>query len=123
MGHSIYDMTGTGKATRLFDEPIAFGTPSNDVNAKFYEATDHTLYILCMPHDKKARCEVWKETDSSGEKFEMVACQNFSSGGTLPTGHVFSNKRSGSIRDNVIDVIYPIDSKNNYYYFRIDLNK
>ena len=120
MWHAVYDVRGAGaEPTLLYREPIYFISPDNIYTVRFAENTSGHLFILAIPKNKGPRLEIWSATDNLGTQFELVGCKNFSDSmlccsGMLATG----SSRNGSIRDNTVGVLYPVDPGDwtNYYY-------
>ncbi len=124
MWHTVYDIATPGAEPKLlFNEPIAFASPSNFYCMRMIENTDGELHILAMPVDRDARVEIWKADDSLGKTFSLVACQNFTQKNEVTTSLIICSPRNGSIVDNKVPCMYPIDSsgQSRYMYFEVTL--
>ena len=124
MWHAVYDVSTPGmKPVELYNEPIAFVSPTNFYSMRMTESTSGVVYILAVPSDKSARCEIWREKDSNAFEFEMVGCRSFSDSAQCLTSLIIGNNRNGSVVDNTVSCFYPADkgSGNAYRYFTVTL--
>ncbi len=117
MWHAVYDCTTPGmKPLEVYNKPIAFATESNGYTMRMAESAKGELYILAMPTDRGARCEIWKETDDKAFTFELAGCKNFSDSTTPNSSIITTNSRNGSVIDNVVPCFYPVESGGGYIY-------
>ncbi|MBR0303018.1 MAG: hypothetical protein IJQ80_04140, partial [Clostridia bacterium] len=120
--HCIYDASVAGAEPQLiYSEPICFASPDNYYSMRMVENTSGHLFIIAMPGDKDARCEVWRATDALGTKFELKACRNFSTKTKLATAMLAGNNRNNSIVDNTVSCAYPLESGEKYMFFTVTL--
>lgn len=84
------------------------------------QATCGRHYIIAMPYRETARVRIWGATDDQGLGYTLAGEKQFDTGLT-PTyaGLAVSCPRNGSVRDDVIDCLFPVD--HNYYYFSVTL--
>ena len=105
----VYDCSTPGQDPALIaKEPIQFIASDNFYTMRFVENTSGQIFLLAMPNDRSARCEVWKATNALATEFELVACRNFSDTEEPTTGMLVPNTRTHSIYDNTVPVLYPL---------------
>ena len=119
--HAVYDIASPGaEPTLITREPIQFISSSNYYSLRFVENSSGQLYILAVPNDRDARCEVWKATNELATEYELVACRTFIGGEVVTTGLLATNNRNHSVYDNTIVCMYPTSS-NRYKVFTVTL--
>ncbi len=116
MWHAVYDVSTPGmKPVELYNYPISFGNPDIGYSMRMAEDTKGGVYIVAMPKANSCRAEIWKATDDSQTKFEIVGCRTFST--SLPSNSfILTNTRNGSVIDGKIGCFYPVSSSGGYVY-------
>jgi len=124
MWHTVYDIdTPAAEPQLLFNEPIKYASPTNFYSMRMVENTKGELHILAMPVDRDARVEIWKADDALGRTFTQVGCRNFSDSTEVTTSLIICSPRNGSVTDNTVPCMYPVDSNGQmrYKYFEVTL--
>ena len=107
--HVVYDCATPGQDPVLITKaPLQFIASDNFYTMRFVENTSGQIFLLAMPNNRNARCEVWKATNALATEFELVACKNFSDTDEPTTGMLVPNTRTHSIYDNKVPVLYPL---------------
>jgi hypothetical protein len=111
--HAVYD----ARRILIRNEPLEF---QGEYMMRMAQAIDGTHYIIAMPYKETARVEIWQATDADGRHYKLQMKSQLPLD-VAPTyaGLAVSCPRNGSLRDNVIDCLFPVNQT--YYYFSIAL--
>lgn len=111
--HAVYD----AQHTCISNELLEF---QGQYMMRMAQSTSGTHYIIAMPYKETARVQLWRATDEEGLHYKLFEEKQFPTHVT-PTyaGLAVSCPRNGSLRDDVIDCLFPVN--HSYYYFTVAL--
>ncbi len=111
--HALYD----ARHACLCNERLAL---QGEYALRMTQSTSGTHYIIAMPYKQTARVQLWRATDTEGLHYKLFGEKQFHTN-AVPTyaGLAVSCPRNGSLRDDVIDCLFPVG--HDYHYFSIAL--
>lgn len=120
--HAVYDTAVTGTPQLIYNRPIRFVNEENSYACRLAESTAGDLYILAMPSNMNARVEIWSSADTNDFTFRFDSAKTFSTAEASGHSILITGPRNGSVKDNILDCMYPTGSGTaTYRYFKVTL--